>query len=147
MGLLDAVTGAMGQGGQGGGVAQLIPALLEMLSGGGGSGSANAAGGLGALLGRLQQGGLGDAAASWVGTGQNQEVSASQLEGALGADVLGKLASQFGIGKTEVAGQLSSALPKVVDHLTPGGQLPEGNAMPDLGQLGNLLGGLFGGSR
>ena len=40
-------------------------------------------GGLGGLLNKLQQGGLGDQTNSWVGSGQNQPVSPSQLGQAL----------------------------------------------------------------
>ena len=36
-------------------------------------------GGLGGLLNKLQQGGLGNETKSWVGSGQNQPVSPSQL--------------------------------------------------------------------
>src|SRR6516165_2462502 len=36
-------------------------------------------GGLGGLLNKLQQGGLGDQTKSWVGSGQNQPVSPNQL--------------------------------------------------------------------
>ena len=40
-------------------------------------------GGLGGLLDKLQKGGLGDVANSWVGSGQNQPVSPKQLSPAL----------------------------------------------------------------
>src|SRR5215831_2753042 len=40
--------------------------------------------GLGGLLKKLEQGGLGNAANSWVGSGQNQPVSPGQLGSALG---------------------------------------------------------------
>jgi uncharacterized protein YidB (DUF937 family) len=45
--------------------------------------------------------------------------------------------------------QLAHALPGLIDHLTPGGQLPQGGIGDILGQamnnggLGNMLGGLF----
>jgi uncharacterized protein YidB (DUF937 family) len=154
MGLLDSVIGSLGQGGSGGHdiQAQLIQAVLAMLTGSGGGGAQAVPGGggmgdlggLGGLLGRLQQGGLGDVAASWVGNGPNAPVSPDQLGGALGGDLMGMLARQLGIGEQEVAGHLSQVLPQVVDKLTPGGQVPQGNAMPDVGQLGDLLGGLLG---
>lgn len=144
MGLLDSVIGSLGQGGGGGQniQAQLIQAVLAMLTNSGGQDAG--LGGLGGLLGKLQQGGLADAAASWVGTGQNAPVSPGQLESALGPDLLGTLARQLGIGQQEVAGHLSKVLPQMVDRMTPGGQLPQGNAVPDMGQLGDLLGGLLG---
>ncbi|MDH5339594.1 MAG: YidB family protein [Rubrivivax sp.] len=150
MGLLDSVIGSLGQGGGGHNniQAQLIQAVLAMMMNGGPSGAAPAAGGglggLGGLLGKLQQGGLGDIAASWVGSGPNAPVSAGQLEGALGGDLLGALAQQLGIGQQEVAGHLSQVLPQLVDGMTPDGQVPQGHAMPDVGQLDDLLGGLLG---
>jgi uncharacterized protein YidB (DUF937 family) len=152
MGLLDSVIGSLGQGapgGSGGGndiQAQLIRAVLAMLMHGGGSGPAAAGGldGLGGLLGRLQQGGLGDIAASWVGTGQNDPVEPGPLGSALGGDLMDSLARQLGMGQQEVAGHLSQVLPQLVDRMTPGGQLPQGNALPDAGQLDDLLGGLLG---
>lgn len=137
MGLLDSVIGALGQGGSGGGQADLINAVIGML------GKDSPIGGLAGLVARLQQGGLGDAVGSWVSTGQNLPVSPEQLGGALGDDFLGPLARQLGMGQGDVAGQLSQILPQIVDRVTPQGQLPQGG-LPDLGQLGNLLGGLLG---
>src|ERR1700751_2066964 len=45
-------------------------------------------GGLGGLLDKLQKGGLGGAANSWVGPRQNQPVSPGQLGSALGPDIV-----------------------------------------------------------
>ena len=154
MGLLDSVLGsAMGAlqgGGQGGGNALLMQVIASLLSGqqGGGAGGAGGAagglGGLGALLQQLQQGGLGEAAQSWVSTGQNLPVSADQLQAALGGDKIGALAQQVGLDPGDLAGQLAQYLPQVVDRLTPDGQLPAGGGGADLdGLLGNVLGGLL----
>ena len=44
-------------------------------------------GGLGGLLNKLQQGGLGNVANSWVGSGQNQPVAPGQLGPALGPSI------------------------------------------------------------
>src|SRR5258705_13214187 len=44
-------------------------------------------GGLGGLLDKLQKGGLGNAANSWVGSGQNQPASPGQLGSALGPEI------------------------------------------------------------
>lgn len=143
MGLLDSVLGAIGgaQGGQGGGQAALINAVIGMLANqGGGQGGL---GGLGGLIGKFQQGGLGDVVGSWVGTGQNMPVSPDQLSNVLGSDTIGNLAQQLGLSQGDVAGQLSQILPQVVDKLTPNGQVPEGG----LGDVGSLLGQLMGGNR
>ena len=163
MGLLDSVIGALAGGtqgntaGAGGGQAALINIVLGMLTQrGGGLGAGGASGvdatggglggmgGLGDLLARFQQAGLGDAAASWVGTGPNQPVSPDQVEGALGSDLLSQIARQIGLPQGETAGQLSELLPQVVDRMTPNGRLPEGGFSEDgiagFEGLGDLLG-------
>ncbi|HEY6132430.1 MAG TPA: YidB family protein [Rubrivivax sp.] len=148
MGLLDSVIGALGQragAAGGGGNAALLNAVLGMLAGGGqqaGAGAAGGLGGLGALLEQFQRNGMGEVANSWVGTGPNLPISPEQLGTALGADTLSQMASQTGMGQSDLLGQLSQMLPQVVDKVTPNGQLPQaGPGGPDLGALlGSLLG-------
>jgi uncharacterized protein YidB (DUF937 family) len=81
-------------------------------------------GGLGGLLSKLQQGGLGNATNSWVGSGQNQPISHSQLGSALDPDIIKTLAQRSGLSEDEITKQLSQVLPGVVDKLTPNGRLP-----------------------
>jgi uncharacterized protein YidB (DUF937 family) len=81
-------------------------------------------GGLGGLLDKLQKGGLGDVANSWIGSGQNQPVSQKQLSPALGSDIIKALAQRSGLSEEELTKQLSQILPGVVDKLTPAGRLP-----------------------
>jgi uncharacterized protein YidB (DUF937 family) len=81
-------------------------------------------GGLGGLLGKLEQGGLANIANSWIGTGENQPVSPGQLGPALGPDILKSLAQKTGLPEEELTKQLSQVLPGVVDKLTPAGRLP-----------------------
>jgi len=81
-------------------------------------------GGLGGLLNKLQQGGLGNTANSWVGSGQNQPVSPSQLGTALGPNIVKTISQMSGIPEGELTKQLSQVLPGVVDKLTPSGRLP-----------------------
>ena len=135
MGLLDQVVGALGGmqgGGQGGGQAELVQAVIGMLGQGGG--------GLGELVGKFQQGGLGDVVSSWISTGQNLPVSADQLRSVLGQDTLDGLAQKTGMNGGDLMSQLSQLLPQVVDGLTPNGQLPQGGG---LGDIGGLLAGLM----
>jgi len=80
--------------------------------------------GLGGLLSRLQQSGQGDVVKSWVGTGQNQPISPSQLGTALGPDIISALAQRTGLSEQELQSQLSQLLPGIVDKLTPNGRLP-----------------------
>ena len=81
-------------------------------------------GGLGGLLNKLQQGGLGNATNSWVGSGQNRPVAPGQLGSALGPNIIKTLAQQTGLSEDELTKQLSQVLPGVVDKLTPNGRLP-----------------------
>ena len=81
-------------------------------------------GGLGGLLNKLQQGGLGNATNSWVGSGQNQPVSPSQLGSAFGPNIVKAISQMSGIPEEELTKQLSQVLPGVVDKMTPNGRLP-----------------------
>jgi uncharacterized protein YidB (DUF937 family) len=72
----------------------------------------------------LQQGGQGDVAKSWVGPGQNQPISPSQLGSSLGPALITALAAKSGLSEQELTAQLSQLLPGVVDKLTPNGRLP-----------------------
>ena len=81
-------------------------------------------GGLGGLLDKLQKGGLGNAANSWVGSGPNQPVSPGQLGSALGPDIIKTIAQRSGLSEEEITKQLSQVLPGVVDKLTPKGRIP-----------------------
>ena len=81
-------------------------------------------GGLGGLVNKLQQGGLGDVVNSWVGSGQNQPVSPSQLGQALGPSVMKTVSQLTGISEDDLSKQLSQVLPGVINGLTPNGRLP-----------------------
>lgn len=137
-GMLGQVLGNVGGGGGGtggGGQAALIAAVLGMLSQNGSAG-----GGLGALLEKFQQGGLGDVAGSWVSTGQNLPISPNQVQDVLGSDLLGQLAGQLGMNPQDASAQLSQWLPEVVDKLTPGGKLPAAEDLGGFGDIGAILG-------
>ena len=84
------------------------------------------AGGLDGVLRSLQGSGLGDAVSSWIGTGPNLPVTGEQLQSALGSGVVQDLAAKLGISPTDAASHLSQLLPRIVDHLTPNGEVPEG---------------------
>jgi uncharacterized protein YidB (DUF937 family) len=115
--------GAVGGGGLGGGFGDVLKGPLGGLLGGAAAGSV-ISGGLGDLLKQLQQSGHGDAANSWVGSGQNKAIAPGDLANALGADQIDSLASHSGMSRDDLLNGLSQYLPKVVDHLTPDGRLP-----------------------
>jgi uncharacterized protein YidB (DUF937 family) len=112
--------------------------LGDLLKGGlggllaGGAAGTVLSGGLNDLLKQLQDGGHGEVAKSWVGTGQNQPISPKDLGSALGADQISSLTSEFGLSRDELLHGLSQYLPQVVDHLTPGGQVPAAHEMDRL---------------
>ncbi|WP_309678554.1 YidB family protein [Polaromonas sp.] len=154
MGLLDSVLGAV-MGGQqpqdganamGGGLGgllsmvtsnpQLLQAITGMLS------NEGAQGGLGGLVAKFQQAGLGDVIGSWVGSGQNQAISGDQLTEVLGSDAMSGLAAKLGLSQGEAAGQLSSILPGIIDRFTPQGQAPAAG-LGDSGELMGMLDGLL----
>jgi len=81
-------------------------------------------GGLGGLLNKLEQGGLGDQTKSWIGSGQNQPVSPSQLGSALGPNILKTVSQLTGLSEEDLTKQLSQVLPGVVNGLTPNGRVP-----------------------
>jgi uncharacterized protein YidB (DUF937 family) len=115
---------------------QLLQAITGMLSNDG------AQGGLGGLVARFQQAGLGDVIGSWVSSGQNQAISGEQLSDVLGPDALSGLAEKLGVSEGDAASQLSSILPGLIDRLTPQGQAPAdglGNSDDLMGMLGGLL--------
>ena len=155
MGLLDSLIGAANGAASGSPPGQGSPAASasgmpggldpQMLIGLVGSLLASS-GGLQGLLAKLQSGGLGEAAQSWIGTGANQPVSGDQLGSALGPDLMGMIASQLGGSHEQASGTLADLLPGLIDQLSPKGQLPTDNELGGLGGLGALLGGGQGAS-
>lgn len=117
------------QGGMGGG--GMLGAILGAVQ--------SRPGGLGGLLSGFQQAGMGDQAASWVQDGPNQQVSPDQVQSALGGGFVEQIASKLGVPPGMAAGAVAQYLPQIVDHLTPGGQVPQDGGM---GGLGGLLGRL-----
>jgi uncharacterized protein YidB (DUF937 family) len=155
MGLLDGILGSVLGGMAGGGGREVsrggpggfgLPAdrdagdnplgsILGRL--GGGSGVAKMAllalafqliqrnGGIGGLLDKFRNSGLGNKADSWVGTGANMAVSPDELNDVLGPDIVGQLASHFGISQSQASQSLAEVLPELVNQMTPDGQLPD----------------------
>ncbi len=144
-GVLGGVLGGQtGQGGQaaaaGGGM--LSPAIIIQII----TIVMKKQGGLGGLAGAFNNAGLGDVMKSWVGTGQNMQVSATQVTQVLGNGTVGQIAAQLGMNPGQAGDLLSKVLPHVVDQLTPQGQIQPGHQ--DSGDLlnsaiGALAGKLF----
>lgn len=81
-------------------------------------------GGLGGLLERFNQKGLGGIVGSWVGPGENQPVSPQDVHQALGPDIIDQLSQRSGIPRDQLVAELSRVLPNLVDKLTPSGRVP-----------------------
>ncbi len=93
-------------------------------------------GGLPGLVSQFQNAGLGDVVASWLGQGSNKAVSGSQIEEALGGQIINQLADEAGMAPSETSGTLAKVLPVMIDQLTPKGQA---QAM-DTGRIQSILG-------
>jgi len=78
---------------------------------------------LGAVVGALGQGGLGDIVGSWLGDGDNAPVSPAALTDALGADRLAAAAASMGIDADSLGNGLSDLLPDLIDRSSSGGSL------------------------
>jgi uncharacterized protein YidB (DUF937 family) len=111
-------TGTTGQSGTGGLLGQLGDSLGSAGVGG------LLSGGLAELVDRFRQSGQGETVDSWVAAGPNKQIAPSQLEQAIGPDVLETLSKQTGISREEILVRLSRELPNAVDKYTPEGRLP-----------------------
>lgn len=86
--------------------------------------AASISGGLGELIERFRTNGQGAKADSWVADGPNTAISDSQVEQALGSELIDGLMKQTKLSREELLSRLSTILPDVVDKMTPSGHLP-----------------------
>jgi len=113
--------------------------LIQSVIGGLLGGSNNNAGiDLGSLLGGLQKSGLGDIAESWLGDGDNANISRSQIENMLGSDKIQAAAQQLGADQNDLLRGLQDMLPQVVDKSSSGGNLLD--SVGGIGGLASLAG-------
>lgn len=135
MGLFDSVLGAVsGQLQQQGGLTSVLGGLLA---------DNGEMGGLGGLIEKFKQGGMGDQVKSWIGNGQNLPITAEQITQILGSDTVRNIARQLGIDPDQAAQQLSAMLPGLIDKLTPHGEAPAGG-LGNSNDLMSMLGGFLG---
>jgi uncharacterized protein YidB (DUF937 family) len=121
-----------GLGGQGSGGMGGLGGVLGGL-GGGGAGAGGWGGlltsGLGDLLDQFHGAGKGDAARSWVGSGQNEPIAPHELSQVLTSEQIDFLTQRTGLSREDLLAGLSEQLPSVVDGLTPAGRLPTSEEM------------------
>lgn len=110
-------------------VAMLLPLAMEWMQ---------RSGGVAAVLDRFRQQGYAPQANSWVSSGANQPIGANEVSQVVGADELSHLSQQLGVDGQQVASGLAEVLPRVIDHVTPNGQVPP-NADGVLGQGRSML--------
>ena len=122
--ILGGLAGAKGPASPGGQTD--LGGLLGKLGGslGGASTGGLLSGGLNELVKQFQQNGFGDKAESWVAAGPNKPVSPTELEQAIGPDVLDDLVTKTGLPRDQLLQRLSQELPQAVDKYTPEGRLP-----------------------
>jgi uncharacterized protein YidB (DUF937 family) len=80
--------------------------------------------GLGGLIEQFRRIGLGDTVDTWFKPGPNKRVAPNDIALVLGEDAIDELARRTGLSRGRVLVELSKLLPRVVDQLTPEGQLP-----------------------
>lgn len=137
MGIFDSILDAAGGGGgsAGGGAVGAVTDLIQ------------SQGGVGGLIAGFTKNGLGDAAASWLGGGDNHAIGADQISAVLGSGPIGDFAAKLGISPAQAASTLAMLLPIVIDKLTPDGRADQADAqltqLP--GGLGDLIGGALSG--
>lgn len=103
-------------------------------------------GGVNGLVATLRAGGLGGVVDSWISTGSNEPVEPQRLGAALGPDTVNQLSATTGLSIQVLLPLLASFLPMIIDHLTPGGNLPKGGGVGTESDIGDLIGGILGGA-
>ena len=119
--LLGGLTGGGSSGGGGSsmaGMAGLAAAMAPMVGG------FLKSGGLDKLLSGFKEEGMEKEAASWVGTGTNEPISAKQVEQVVDSDKIDEVATELGVSHDQAATVLADVIPGVVDAVTPAGQVP-----------------------
>jgi|GEM_PF-1323419 hypothetical protein len=95
---------------------QLIQALLQ------------SQGGIEGIIKRFQESGLEGILKSWISTDEeNQPISANQVVEVVGQENMSQAAEKVGVSELDASNLLAEYLPKMVDILTPNGQLPDLN--------------------
>ena len=98
-----------------------IMSALSGLLGGGSDGGLD----LGNLVSRMTEnsGGLGGLVSSWLGDGDNDAISGSQIKDLFGGDKVAEFASKLGVDEDSAADSLAEAVPQMVDKGSSGGSL------------------------
>jgi uncharacterized protein YidB (DUF937 family) len=120
--------------GGGGTSSDSITSVLGNLLGGGDNES-DGGGGIGSILSSMKEKGLGSIADSWLGDGDNEEISTDQLRDVVGGSKVTEMASELGTDEDSLLSGLKDALPQMIDKSSSGGSL-----LDNLGGLSGALG-------
>ena len=105
-------------------------------------------GGIEGIIKRFQESGLEEILKSWISTDEkNHPISANQVVEVVGQENMSQAAQKVGVSEWDASNVLAEYLPKMVDMLTPNGQLPDLNnlnvndlmAQAAKGRLGKLF--------
>ena len=98
---------------------------------------------LGGIMEKMKAGGMGDQLESYLGDGENQEMTADQVKSAFGEEGLSNVANKLGVDTDTAASQLKDVLPALLDKASSGGNLLESLTGGGGGGLLNMAKGLF----
>lgn len=83
-------------------------------------------GGIEGIIAKFQQNGLDDILKSWISPSEeNAPISTQQIAEVVGEDNLRNAAQEAGVNENDAGNILAEFLPKIVDTLSPNGQLPD----------------------
>ncbi len=99
-------------------------------------------GGFSGFLERFKTAGLGDTAASWIGSGANTPISNEQVESVYGERTLKDISENVGLDYATTTSATALMTPHIVDTLTPEGVVPTESDL--LSRIGGFLGGIGG---
>lgn len=114
---------------------KIMAALALLLPGKGGNVD------FGALIGKMQSGGLASMAQSWLGDSGNAGIDTNQLLSMFGSDQIKGFADQLGLDQNTALEGLKGAVPQMVDKASSGGTL---DAVGGVSGLMGMAGKLFG---
>ncbi|MEO8073940.1 MAG: OmpA family protein [Acidobacteriota bacterium] len=99
-------------------------------------------GGFSGFLERFKTAGLGDTAASWIGSSVNMPISNEQVESVYGEGTLKDISENVGLDYSTTTSATALMTPHIVDTLTPEGVVPTESDL--FARVGGFLGGIGG---
>jgi len=75
---------------------------------------------LGSLVSNFSTNGLSDVVSSWLGSGENESISADQITDLFSSEQIAEFASQLGLSTESATSAIADALPNIIDNATSG---------------------------